>query len=168
MITILGKHHELNPISEKLYSTTLVRLYKRGKSQNAAMLKSKGADPNVYCHIDDLSRPYSSSLAYTLKLQSLELIYSLLAYGADFDTLDDHPEILDVTKWAAENGHEAVVELLLEKAPALSRKTKTPTGHRCRRQQGTATKRWSSYFSRKAPISSRKTETTSEHGGRRQ
>ena len=44
--------------------------------------------------------------------------------------------------WAARNGHEAVVKLLLEKGAELEAKESTVVGRRCRGRQRTGTRRW--------------------------
>ena len=44
--------------------------------------------------------------------------------------------------WAAENGHEAVVKLLLEKGAELESKDNVLVGRRCRGLQRTGTRRW--------------------------
>ena len=44
--------------------------------------------------------------------------------------------------WAAENGHEAVVKLLLEKGAELESKDTSMVGRRCRGLQRTGTRRW--------------------------
>jgi len=77
------------------------------------------------------------------------MVWLLLEKGAAFDEKDNNG--LSLLRWAAWNGPEAVVELLLEREPLSTQETKM-AGRRLAGLSGTATKRWSGFFSKRAQL----------------